>query len=180
MRLVPGVGLVMLIVCAVCSGQSLGDAARQNRQQKEARGTTTKKVYTSDNMTDPAPANPKDLSGTWTFTHLDNRFEGWIELLQSGTTLEGTWHTSSGKSEPDTPVTGTVNGATVTLTRFLGSNQQNYALTLAADGTRLDGFGEGYFLHHSNLNMKRSGDAKPAIAPPSTTSTAPSPKHLNN
>lgn len=175
-RLVPGVGLVLMLVCAVCAGQSLADAAHQNRQQKETRGMTSKKVYTSDNLTDPAPADPKDLSGTWSFTHLDNRFEGWIELRQSGTKLEGTWHTSIGKSEPDTSVTGTVNGTTVMLTRFLGSNQQNYSLTLSTDGTRLDGFGEGYFLHHTNLNMKRSGDAKPAIAPPSTTSTAPSPK----
>ena len=175
-RLVPGVGLVLLLVCALCHAQSLADAARQNRQQREARGTTAKKVYTSDNMTNSAPADTKDLSGTWSFTHLDNRFEGWIELRQSGTTLEGTWHTSKGKSEPDTSVTGTVNGTTVTLTRFLGSNQQDYALTLSTDGTRLDGFGEGYFLHHSNLNLKRSGDTKSAMAPPSTTSTAPSPK----
>jgi hypothetical protein len=63
-RLVPGVGLVLLLVCA---GQSLGDAARQSRQKKEPRGTTAKKVYTTDDMTDPTPApahEPKGLSGT--------------------------------------------------------------------------------------------------------------------
>jgi hypothetical protein len=27
-RLVPGFGLVLLLVCALCAGQSLGDAAR--------------------------------------------------------------------------------------------------------------------------------------------------------
>jgi hypothetical protein len=179
-RLVPGFGLVLLLVCALCAGQSLGDAARQNRQQKKASDTTAKKVYTTDDMSGPAPAlaqKPGDLSGTWSFTHFDDRFQGWITLRQSGSTLEGTWHTSSGKSEPDTLVTGSVDGTAVTLTRFLGSNQQSYALTLSADGNRLDGFGEGYFLHHTNLNMTRNEDAKAATAPPSTTSTGPSAKH---
>jgi hypothetical protein len=179
-RLVPGVGLVLLLVCALCAGQSLGDAARQNRQKKETSGTASKRVYTTDDMSNPAPApgqGPQDLSGTWSFTHFDDRFQGEITLRQSGSALQGTWHTSSGKSEPDTPVTGTVDGAAVTLRRSLGSNQQSYALTLSADGNRLDGFGEGYFLHHTNLNMTRSGDAKLATAPPSTTSTPPSTKH---
>ena len=179
-RLVPGVGLVLLFVCGLCAGQSLGDAARQNRQQKKPSGTTAKKVYPTDDMTNPAPAHaqePGDLSGTWSFTHFDDRFQGWITLRQSGSTLEGTWHTSSGKSEPDTLVTGNVDGATVTLRRTLGPNEQSYALTLSADGNQLDGFGEGYFLHHTNLNMTRSADAKAATGRPSTTSTAPSGKH---
>ena len=179
-RLVPGVGLALLLVCALCAGQSLGDAARQNRQQKEAHGTTAKKVYTTDDVAHPAcePAKePKDLSGTWSFTHFDDRFQGWIALCQSGSTLQGTWHTSSGKSEPDTVVTGSVDGMAVTLRRTLGQDQQSYALILSADGNRLDGFGEGYFLHHTNLNMTRTVDAKPATAPPSKTSTAPSAKH---
>ena len=174
-RLVPGVGLVLLLVSALCAGQSLGDAARQSRQQKKPSGAAAKKVYTTDDMSDPAPApgkGPRDLSGTWSFTHFDDRFQGSITLSQSGSTLQGTWHTSSGKSEPDTSVTGNVDGAAVTLRRVLGSNQQSYALTLSSDGDRLDGFGEGYFLHHTNLNMTRSGDDKPAAAPPSTTSTA--------
>ena len=180
MRLVPGVGVVLLLVCGLCAGQSLGDAARQSRQQKDTRGTTSRKVYTTDDMTNPTPAPgqaSKDLSGIWNFTHFDDRFQGWIDLRQSGSALQGTWHTSSGKSEPDTSVTGSVDGTAVTFKRFLGPNQQSYALTLSADGNRLDGFGEGYFLHHTNLNMSRSGDAKPATAPPSTTSTAPSAKH---
>ncbi len=171
-RLVPGVGLVLLLVCALCAGQSLSDAARQNRQQKKTNGTTAKKVYTTDDMSGPAPApaqGPQDLSGIWSFTHFDDRFQGWVTLQQSGSTLQGTWHTSSGKSEPDTLVTGSVDGAAVTLCRSLGPNQQSYALTLSADGNRLDGFGEGFFLHHTNLNMTRSGAARPATAPPSTT-----------
>jgi len=179
-RLVPGVGLVLLLVYARCAGQSLGDAARQSRRQKETRGTTAKKVYTTDDMSNPVPApagEPRDLSGTWSFTHFDDRFQGWIVLRQSESTLQGTWHTSSGKSEPDTSVTGSVDGTAVTLKRSLGENQQSYALILSADGNRLDGFGEGYFLHHTNLNMTRSGDTKPATTLPSTTPTAPSAKH---
>lgn len=179
-RLVPGVGLVLLLVCALCAGQSPADAARQNRQQKEKRETPAKKAFTTDDTTPPACANaqgPKDLSGTWSFTTFDDRFQGWISLCQSGSTLQGAWHTSSGKSEPDTTVTGSVDGTAVTLKRVLGENQQSYTLTLSADGNRLDGFGEGYFLHHTNLNMTRGGNAKPAPAPPSTTSTAPSAKH---
>lgn len=171
-RSIPGVGLVLLLVCGLCAGQSLGDAARQNRQQKKTGRATAKKVYTTDDVSDPAPApgqGPHDLSGTWSFTHFDDRFQGWITLRQSGSTLQGTWHTSSGKSEPDTPVTGSVDGAAVTLLRSLGPNQQSYALTLSADGNQLDGFGEGYFLHHTNLNMTRNGAPKPATAPPSTT-----------
>ena len=171
-RLVPRVGLVLLLASGLCAAQSLGDAARQNRQQKKPSGTTAKKVYTTDNMNDPEPAiaqDPGDLSGTWSFTHFDDRFQGSITLSQSGSKLQGTWHTSSGKSEPDTSVTGSVDGATVTLCRSLGDNQQNYTLTPSADGNRLDGFGEGFFLHHTNLNMTRTGAAKPATAPPSTT-----------
>jgi hypothetical protein len=164
---------MLLLACALCAGQSLGDAARQNRQQKETRGATTKKVYSTDDMTVSASAGAQvthDLSGTWSFTHFDDRFQGSIVLQQSGTKLQGTWHTSTGKSEPDTPVTGTVDGATVTLTRSLDSNQQNYTLTLSADGNGLDGFGEGYFLHHTNLNMTRTGGEKPGMARPTTTS----------
>ena len=171
-RSVPRVGLVVLLVCALCAGQSLGDAARQSRQQKKTSATAAKKVYSTDDMSDPAPApakGPRDLSGTWSFTHFDDRFQGSITLSQSGSTLQGTWHTSSGKSEPNTSVTGSVDGAAVTLHRSLGDNQQNYTLTLSADGNRLDGFGEGFFLHHTNLNMTRSGAAKPATTPPSGT-----------
>ena len=126
-RLVPSVGLVLLLVCAQCAGQSLGDAARQNRQQKETRGTTSRKVYTADDINAPTPApaqGTKDLAGTWSFTHFDDRFQGWIDLRQSGSALQGTWRTSSGKSEPDSLVTGRVDGTAVTLTRLLGSNQQ--------------------------------------------------------
>ena len=152
-RLVLGVGFMLVLVCAVCAGQSLADDARQNRQQKDTRGTTGKKAYTTDDINNPAPAsgqNPKDLSGTWSFTHLDNRFQGWITLRQTGSTLEGTWHTSSGKSEPDTLVTGNVDGTAVTLRRTLGENQQTYALILSSDGNELDGFGRLFLAPHKS------------------------------
>ena len=107
-----------------------------------------------------------DLSGTWGFTCADDRFQGWIVLRQSGPTFSGTWHTSRGKSEPDDAVTGRVDGYTVTLWRFIGDNRQSFALTLSADGSRLDGFGDGFFLNHTNLNMQRSkgSAASPAAA----------------
>jgi hypothetical protein len=57
----------------------LGDAARQNHQQEETPGTSTKKVYATDDMTGPAPTltqAAKDLSGTWSFTHFNDRFQG--------------------------------------------------------------------------------------------------------
>ena len=104
-----------------------------------------------------------DLSGTWGFTHMDDHFQGWIVLEQSGSILHGTWHTSKGKIEPDDQVTGRISGSRVTLWRFIGYNRQSYDLTISADGNRLDGFGEGYFLNHTNLNMLRSAE-KPAQA----------------
>jgi hypothetical protein len=96
-----------------------------------------------------------NLSGTWGFTHFDGRFQGVIVLQQTGSSITGTWHTSAGKSEPDSSLAGWVNGNTVTLTRAVGNNQ-NYVLTLSTDGTRLDGFGDGWFLNHTNLNMQRA------------------------
>jgi hypothetical protein len=107
----------------------------------------------------------RDLSGTWTFTHDSDQFRGWIVLHQSGDILRGTWHTSRGKSEPDTEVTGRVDGASVTLWRFIGDSRQIYSLTRSADGDRLDGFGDGFFLNHTNLDMVRS-------RPPAASKTA--------
>jgi hypothetical protein len=97
-----------------------------------------------------------DLSGTWGFTCADDHFQGWVVIHQSGPTFRGTWHTSKGKVEPDDQVTGRLDGNTVTLWRFIGDNRQSFTLTLSDDGTRLDGFGDGFFLNHTNLNMQRS------------------------
>jgi hypothetical protein len=96
-----------------------------------------------------------NLSGGWVFTHADDRFRGTIVLRQAGSGITGTWHNSKGKTEADSPIAGRVDGNAITLTRFIGDNRQNYALTLSADGNRLDGFGGGWFLSHTNLNMQR-------------------------
>src|SRR5262249_48262314 len=45
---------------------------------------------------------------------------------------------------------------------------QNYALSLSPDGNRLDGFGDGWFINHANLNMQRSA----ITAPPRTAAPA--------
>ena len=109
---------------------------------------------------------PTDLSGTWGFTHADDRFQGWVVIRQSGNILRGTWHTSRGKSEPHDEVTGRIDGNTVTLWRFIGNNRQSFVLTLSADRDRLDGFGDGFLLNHTNLNMQRVVVPPPAAATP--------------
>src|SRR5258708_14626233 len=89
-------------------------------------------------MSGPAPAlaqGPQDLSGIWSFTHFDDRFQGWVTLQQSGSTLQGTWHTSSGKSEPDTPVTGSVDGAAGHASRRPPPHLQALDFSLVADDT---------------------------------------------
>jgi len=103
----------------------------------------------------------KDLSGVWVFTHFDARFQGTIELRQTGPVFTGTWHTATGKSEPDSSLAGRVDGNVVSFTRAVGSNQ-NFVLTLSADGNRLDGFGDGFFLNHTNLNMQRASGVAPS------------------
>jgi hypothetical protein len=110
-----------------------------------------------------------DLSGTWGFTCMDDRFQGWVVIHQSGPTFRGTWHTSKGKVEPDDQVTGRVDGNIVTLWRFIGDNRQSYVLTLSPDGNRLDGFGDGFFLNHTNLNMQRSKASAASPAAPAAT-----------
>jgi len=94
------------------------------------------------------------VSGTWAFTHGEGRFQGVVELRQIGSAITGTWHTTS-RSESDSSVAGRIDGNTVTFIRYVGSNQ-TFVLTLSADGSRLDGFGDGWFLNHTNLNMERA------------------------
>ncbi|HVO97693.1 MAG TPA: hypothetical protein VMT15_06480 [Bryobacteraceae bacterium] len=109
-----------------------------------------------------------DLSGTWGFTCADDRFQGWVVIHQSGDTFSGTWHTSKGKVEPDDQVTGRISGNNVTLWRFIGNSRQSFALTLSADGNRLDGFGDGFFLDHTNLSMQRGPAATGSTTAPIT------------
>ena len=86
-------------------------------------------------------------------------------IHQSGSIFRGTWHTSKGKVEPDDDVTGRIDGNTVTLWRYIGDNRQSFALTLSADGNRLDGFGDGFFLNHTNLSMQRNAASTASAAP---------------
>lgn len=102
----------------------------------------------------PPRAARRDLSGTWVFAHDNGRFQGIVVLKQSGSQVTGTWHTSFGKSEPDTQVAGWVDGNAITLRRYVGDNQ-DFVLTLSPDGTQLDGFGNGWFLNHTSLDMWR-------------------------
>jgi len=103
------------------------------------------------------PARPQslsDLSGEWLFTHQQGRFQGTVIMSQTGSVITGTWHTGAGKSEADTRIAGRLDGNVLTFTRFVGSNQ-TFVMTISADGKRLDGFGDGFFLNHTNLNMQR-------------------------
>jgi len=52
-RVVPIVLGTMLLMASVCYGQSLADAARENRKQKSNDGGTPTKVITSDDLTAP-------------------------------------------------------------------------------------------------------------------------------
>jgi len=60
MRVRAIVASVMLLMMGdLCHGQSLADAARQNRLQKQKNGSSTKKVLTTDDLSpgaDPKPA----------------------------------------------------------------------------------------------------------------------------
>jgi hypothetical protein len=138
-------------------------------RQPGARSTTVEVTFLVKGGQAPGTAS---LSGVWTFTHLRDRFHGTIELKQAGSEITGTWHTATGKNEADTAISGQVEGNTVRLTRMVGDNQ-NYVLTLSADGNRLDGFGNGWFVNHANLNMQRVPPPAPSadVPPPATTAT---------
>jgi hypothetical protein len=97
-----------------------------------------------------------DVSGTWIFTHAGDHFQGRITLEQSGPAVTGRWHTSVGKTDEDQPLAGQVSGHTLSFTRFIGGGaKQTYVLAVSKSGDRIDGFGEGFFLNHTNLNMRR-------------------------
>jgi hypothetical protein len=100
-----------------------------------------------------------NLSGLWVFTHFNDRFQGTVTLTQNGSEVTGTWHTSKGKTEPDDAVSGRIDRNTLTLWRFIGNNQQNFVLTISSDRGRLDGYGDGFFLNHTNLNMTRVAES---------------------
>lgn len=99
-----------------------------------------------------------DLSGTWAFTEGDNRGSGTVVLYESGSELNGTWHTAGEKGDSDTPVAARRLGTTVMLTRAVADRQNTYILALSEDGNRLEGFGQGS-LNHEKLSMVKTGPA---------------------
>lgn len=65
-RIVPTILPTLLLIGGLCHGQSLGDAARQIRQQKQKDGTAAKRVISTDDLSPssdpkPAPASKKDV-----------------------------------------------------------------------------------------------------------------------
>ena len=67
-RIVPTILATLLLIGGMCHGQSLGEAARQIRQQKQKDGTAAKKVIDTDDLStssdpkptpDSKPASPK-------------------------------------------------------------------------------------------------------------------------
>jgi hypothetical protein len=58
-RIVPGILPTLLLIGGLCHGQSLGEAARQVRQQKQKNETAAKKIIDTDDLSptpDPKPA----------------------------------------------------------------------------------------------------------------------------
>ena len=54
----------MLLIASTCHGQSLADAARENRKQKSKDGETATKVITSDDFSAPADVTIHLVPGT--------------------------------------------------------------------------------------------------------------------
>ena len=100
--------------------------------------------------------NAPDLTGNWYFEIDHNQHRGYIRLQQSGTLITGVWHTTS-KQEEDTPVVGQIYGNRVVMRRskVWGSHDQDFDLEILSNGIQLYGYGEGFFLHHTDLNMRR-------------------------
>jgi len=42
--------------------------------------------------------------------------------------------------------------------KIWGTNEQTFNLSILKGGEQLYGYGEGFFLHHSDLNMRRVPD----------------------
>jgi hypothetical protein len=97
------------------------------------------------------------VAGTWTFTCVANRFRGTIVLRQAGSEVTGIWHTAFGKVEPDDQLAARIDGHIMYLTRAIANSnlEQKYVLTIYPDGNRIDGYGEGFGLNHSDLIMQR-------------------------
>ncbi|SRR5579885_1318769 len=142
---------VLIISCSIYRSASASTLIAQNESSKSASASKAK----------PKKAKPKqkskttDLTGTWYYEIDKNQHRGYIHLYQSGSTVSGTWHTTS-KQEDDTPVLGQVNGNMLIMTRskVWGSHDQNFNLTVI-NNNQISGYGEGFFLNHTDLRMAR-------------------------
>lgn len=63
-RVAPIVLGLMLLITSICHGQSLADAARENRKQKAKDGDATTKVITSDDFSGPPEVTIHLVPGT--------------------------------------------------------------------------------------------------------------------
>ena len=100
-----------------------------------------------------------DLTGNWYYEIDNNQHRGYIRFNQSGSMLSGIWHTTS-KQEEDTPVVGQITGDTLVMRRskVWGSHDQDFTLSIL-NKDQISGFGEGFFLHHTDLRMARVKDS---------------------
>ena len=130
-----------------------GENATTSKEQKPKAHAGTKKAAPKQKN---AKSTATDLTGTWYFEHCNNQHRGYIKLKQSGNLITGIWHTTS-KKDDDNPVVGRVYGNTVALRRYKiwGNNEQTFNLSILEGGKQLYGYGEGFFLNHSDLNMRR-------------------------
>jgi hypothetical protein len=144
------------------SGASGGKAAASTRVKPASK--PNKKAKDAEKSTDVAAQSKldktPDVSGTWVFSSTWRDWhKGTITLKQDGTKLTGMWHTVEGKKEDDLPLFGEVVGDTVYITRYgiwgKTENQNKFTLNMYRDGKQLFGYGEGFFIHHADLNMAR-------------------------
>jgi hypothetical protein len=68
-RIVPTILATLLLIGGLCHGQSLGEAARQIRQQKQKDGTAAKKVIDTDDLSYQAALRPDCRSITCNSDH---------------------------------------------------------------------------------------------------------------
>ena len=130
-----------------------GESTKSTAQKSKAQSGTKHSASKQKNAKTSGP----DLTGTWYYEINKNEHRGYIKLQQSGTVFNGIWHTTS-KQEEDTPVVGKIyDGKRVVMRRskVWGSHDQDFDLSLANNGIQLYGYGEGFFLNHTDMNMRR-------------------------
>ena len=129
------------------------------QQEIESKSKAQKpKAHAGTKQSASKQKNPKttDLTGTWYFEIDKNQHRGFIKLKQSGPIITGVWHTTS-KQEEDTPVVGRIyeNRVVMRRSKVWGSHDQDFDLSIVNNGIQLYGYGEGFFLPHTDLNMRR-------------------------